>query len=81
MRKILLFLLTIILGGVAWLVYEELRRSGAPRPATPRRQPPPSPPRQRPSQGPTRCVATTRSGKRCSRDAEPGSELCWQHGG
>jgi len=27
-----------------------------------------------------RCVAETRGGKRCSREAEPGSKLCWQHG-
>lgn len=27
-----------------------------------------------------RCAATTGSGARCSRDAEPGSRYCWQHG-
>ncbi len=25
------------------------------------------------------CVATTKSGKRCTRDAEPGKKFCWQH--
>ena len=25
------------------------------------------------------CVATTKSGKRCKRDAEPGTKYCWQH--
>jgi len=30
---------------------------------------------------PQRCVATTRSGSRCTRDAEPGSDRCWQHAG
>lgn len=28
-----------------------------------------------------RCTATTSSGGRCSRTSEPGSDLCWQHGG
>ena len=26
------------------------------------------------------CSARTRSGAPCSRPAEPGSDLCWQHG-
>lgn len=26
-----------------------------------------------------RCAATTKKGKRCSRNAEPGSNYCWQH--
>ena len=25
------------------------------------------------------CAASTRSGKPCSRPAEPGSKYCWQH--
>jgi hypothetical protein len=29
---------------------------------------------------PPRCAAETRGGKRCSREAEPGSKFCWQHG-
>ncbi len=29
--------------------------------------------------GPRRCGALTRSGGRCSRPAEPGSDRCWQH--
>ena len=28
-----------------------------------------------------RCAATTRSGERCTRVAEPGSDVCWQHAG
>ena len=31
--------------------------------------------------GPRRCAATTSSGKRCSREAEEGSDYCWQHAG
>jgi len=27
----------------------------------------------------TQCTATTKSGKRCSRKAQPGSDKCWQH--
>ena len=26
-----------------------------------------------------RCAATTRKGTRCSRNAQPGSNYCWQH--
>lgn len=29
----------------------------------------------------TRCAGITQSGKRCSRESEPGSTFCWQHGG
>ena len=25
------------------------------------------------------CAATTKKGKQCSRQAEPGSAYCWQH--
>lgn len=28
---------------------------------------------------PAQCVADTLDGDRCSRDAKPGSALCWQH--
>lgn len=28
---------------------------------------------------PVRCVALKADGARCSRDAQPGSEYCWQH--
>ena len=27
------------------------------------------------------CVATTKKGTQCKREASPGSEFCWQHGG
>jgi endonuclease YncB( thermonuclease family) len=27
----------------------------------------------------TQCAATTKSGKRCTRNAEPGTKHCWQH--
>jgi hypothetical protein len=30
---------------------------------------------------PDRCVATKKSGERCSRETQPGSQYCWQHGG
>lgn len=43
----------------------------------------PSPEEDEPARqaGPRRCAATTTSGKRCSREAEEGSEYCWQHAG
>jgi hypothetical protein len=33
------------------------------------------------AEDPARCAAVTQSGSRCSREAEPGSTRCWQHGG
>jgi len=30
---------------------------------------------------PARCAAVTQGGARCSREVEPGSTHCWQHGG
>jgi hypothetical protein len=30
---------------------------------------------------PARCAAVTQGGARCSRETEPGSTHCWQHGG
>jgi hypothetical protein len=30
---------------------------------------------------PARCAAVTQGGTRCSREVEPGSTHCWQHGG
>ena len=30
---------------------------------------------------PILCVAVTRRGRRCTREVEPGSIHCWQHGG
>jgi hypothetical protein len=30
---------------------------------------------------PVRCAAVTQGGTRCSREVEPGSTHCWQHGG
>lgn len=29
----------------------------------------------------SRCTATTKKGTRCKRNANPGSNYCWQHGG
>jgi hypothetical protein len=43
-------------------------RSGSPRPV-----------RVAAAAQPRRCAATTQSGSRCTRDAEPGSDRCWQH--
>jgi hypothetical protein len=28
---------------------------------------------------PARCAAIKKNGERCARDAQPGSEYCWQH--
>lgn len=38
------------------------------------------PPGPKPVEGePPRCAGTTRSGSRCTREAQPGSDFCWQH--
>lgn len=29
---------------------------------------------------PRRCAGITQGGSRCTREAEPGSPYCWQHG-
>lgn len=36
---------------------------------------------QAPAVRATRCQATTRAGRQCSRNAKAGSSYCWQHGG
>ncbi|MFP3940052.1 MAG: hypothetical protein ACLF0P_07085 [Thermoanaerobaculia bacterium] len=43
----------------------------------------PSPEDEEPARdaAPRRCAARTTSGKRCSREAEEGSDYCWQHAG
>lgn len=33
------------------------------------------------AEAPARCAAVTQGGNRCSREVEPGSAHCWQHGG
>lgn len=40
-----------------------------------------APPEPEPAAAPAQCAATTKSGKRCGREAQPGSRYCWQHGG
>ncbi len=34
-----------------------------------------------PAAAPRQCAGHTKSGKRCARAAEPGSDYCWQHAG
>jgi hypothetical protein len=76
-RKLVWFLLALGLGAVAYsLVRGEPTVAGAaPAGAGDERGngPPPGPG--------DRCAATTGSGRRCRREAEPGSPYCWQHGG
>lgn len=37
------------------------------------------PPGSRAEAGPAQCAAFTKSGERCVREAQPGSDFCWQH--
>lgn len=77
-RKIFWLLTTLGLAGLVWWWVEQREPRGfspAPRPAAAE---PPVPPEE---QKPRRCIAVTRSGERCSREAQPGSDLCWQHAG
>ncbi len=64
-------------------------RTSEPEPSRPRPEPEPRPaPKSRPAPKPQEtsaeppvCAGRTKSGKRCSRPAQPGSKYCWQHGG
>jgi len=90
LKRLLLIVATLGLGAVA---YALLRAEGerALRPAGgggAREEPPGAPPgapKPAPSPAavaaPGRCVGVTASGKRCAREASPGSDYCWQHGG
>lgn len=54
-------------------------------PSRPKAEPPKAPPAvdaapANENAAQPRCAAETRGGKRCSREAEPGSRYCWQHG-
>ena len=79
MRRLLGLLLVL---GAGWLVYDLLEEGAAARRdsvdggdggAAARRSV------VSPVAGP-RCAGVTRSGRRCTRPAEPGSTTCWQHG-
>lgn len=47
--------------------------------STARAEPDPAAAAGAPDEPRPRCAAETRSGRRCSRPAEPGSQYCWQH--
>jgi hypothetical protein len=78
MRRLLALVLLL---GLGWLVYDLLEEGAADRRGSAddgdgdaARRPVASP-----VAGP-RCAGVTRSGRRCTRPAEPGSTTCWQHG-
>lgn len=75
MRRLILFVLTLGLGAVA---YSLLRAGCGDAPGS--EAPPGAGGGDAPPAG-GRCAARTRSGSRCTRQAEPGSGYCWQHGG
>jgi hypothetical protein len=53
--------------------------STAAEPAVPKSSPPEA--SAAPAARAGRCQATTKKGTQCSRNAKPGSNYCWQHGG
>ncbi len=79
LRKLLLLLGTLGLGALAYGLLRAEEESGpqaeaaGPAPAAPE---PPAAPAATDAQ----CEAVTKSGRRCGREAQPGSRFCWQHG-
>jgi hypothetical protein len=65
MRRLLYLWLTVALAYLAWALWRSSDRGGYAAAES--------------GEAPGRCLAETRSGGRCSRDAEPGSDYCWQH--
>lgn len=83
LKRLSLILATLGLGAVA---YSLLRAEGerALRPATGASKEgpagePPTEPKAAAEEKRRRCAAKTSSGKRCTREAQPGSQYCWQH--
>jgi hypothetical protein len=81
-KRLLLLLATLGAGALAYTLMRSegervLRRVEEEPPAAP----PPGPRPQAAAAEPARCIAITSSGERCERQAQPGSQYCWQHGG
>ena len=89
LKRLLLLLGTLGLGALAYSLLRTEGELGAPAEAAgpgaagpePEPRPEPEPAGAPPTVAPARCAATTKSGKRCGREAQPGSRYCWQHGG
>jgi|GEM_PF-2418564 len=88
LKRFIFALVTLGLGALAYaLLRAEGERSLRPVRATggsseaPPPEPAPAPQGEGsgPDAEPRRCAGMTKSGKRCSRPAEPGSDYCWQH--
>jgi len=78
-KRLLLLLATLGAGALAYALMRSegervLREVEGSQPAAP-----PPRPRSKAAAEPGRCVAVTTSGKRCAREALPGSDYCWQH--
>lgn len=86
-KRLLLILATLGLGAVAYSLLRaegERALSGSDETgAGAAGEPPPEPakPAEAAEKEPRRCTAKTSSGRRCAREALPGSQYCWQHGG
>jgi len=70
-KRLLLLLATLGAGALAYA----LMRSEGERVLRRVEEEPAAPPE------PGRCIAITSSGRGCERQAQPGSQYCWQHGG
>lgn len=77
MHRLILFLLTLGLGAVGY----SLLRSGSAPAAREATSPGGGTEPEPAAAAPGRCAAITQGGSRCTREAEPGSGYCWQHGG
>ncbi len=96
LRRLLILVLTLGAGAFAAALLQaerERRRErdramaeefARPETRTPKTAPstggPPEPAPEALAEVDGRCRATTGSGKRCRREAEPASRFCWQHG-
>jgi hypothetical protein len=87
LRRFLLILITLALGAFGYALLRTETGGGSraePGEADEGEAPAPAPEAVEgpaASAQPRRCRALTRGGKRCSREAEAGSDYCWQHGG
>ncbi len=80
-KRLLILLGTLGLGALAYGLLRNEGELGAPEEADLPAAPEPEPAEARSAAPPSRCAATTKGGKRCGREAQPGSRYCWQHGG
>ncbi len=76
LKRLLLVLATL---GAGAFLYTLMRAEGERALRRVRRGTEPLPPVEPQAREPDRCTALKADGARCSREAQPGSQHCWQH--